>query len=258
MGSPDHPISLRMKLTQLHAPPNLSLGGACEKSVKSSKAKDFSANVFDIQAHQAELSREGDMLKRTIITFQSFRHHFLLFASILAIILILNPPRVGAAGGGHYSIPARAIQPVDSTVGFNSFSGYLITTSESTESFGMDTFIASVNLPDGATISAVHVYGIDSDPDANFSARMYRYQATDPVATPVTDRASSSGSIGNTVIDLPIPDGAAAMIDNETYSYTVNIYQPEQTTGSLAEPALAILRIVIDWSYSVYLPAVSK
>jgi len=198
------------------------------------------------------------MFKNIVHNFQSLWWVFILFTVALVIGLSLYAQRVAAAGASHYSILAETIQPLDSTIGFNNTSAYLVTTAGSTVNAGTQ-YVAQVNLPDGAVISDVRVYGIDSDTVKNIGAGMYRYnQDNTPVYSSVTNFVPSSGNPGKTVLNLPMTSVAAATIDNLTYSYSVFIDLPRATELNTTTPNLGILRIIIDWSYPTYVPLISR
>ncbi len=197
---------------------------------------------------------------KNIFVFVPKRIQWLLpvFLLIAATALTFSFQNVRSAGIQHFSILAESMHPIDSTIQFNNTSAYLVTTSNSTYSPGEATYIGQVNLPDGAVISGVHIYGIDRDNSVNFGAGLYRYnQDSAPVFAAVTTFQNTTAAPNKVVMNqVPISSGLAT-IDNQNYSYGLFINLPRSTAApNISNPDLAILRIVIDWSYDTYLPVI--
>lgn len=174
----------------------------------------------------------------------------------VGIVFGLNAQTARAASAQHLAILAESVQPLDSTIQFNNKSAYLVTSQNSSLSGGAQ-YIAQVHLPDGAVISGVHLYGIDSDSSQDVGAALYRYNLQDsPVwgAKPVAVYATTTGSAGKFSLALVVNTDVAT-VDNVNYSYGVYISLPKATVYSADLPTLALLRIVIDWGYVAYLPA---
>jgi hypothetical protein len=181
-----------------------------------------------------------------------------VFLAISVLVLGMNFRFANAASAQHLSILAESIQPLDSTIQFNnSPSAYLVTTTNSTANPNT-SYVAQVNLPDGAVISGINVYGLDSD-SLSFGAALYRYnQDLTPVYQAVTAFTTSVGSAGKVVVHLTPLSNALATVDNLTYSYGIYIDLPKANVLSVSLPNLAILRIVVDWGYPTYLPVLSR
>jgi hypothetical protein len=198
------------------------------------------------------------MFKKIVHQLQPSRSIFFLLVAVMVIILGLGVRRAGAASPSHYSILAETMQPLDSSIGYNNVSAYLVTTANSSVAV-QTAYVGQVHLPDGAIISAVRVYGIDSDTSQNFLACMYRYnQDAALVYDPVTSCFSTTSSPGKTSLNLPLASTDARTIDNLTYSYSVFIVLPKASVLNVNIPTLGVLRIVIDWSYPSFLPLINK
>ncbi len=184
----------------------------------------------------------------------------LLLAVLVALSLAFNTREVNAAGAFHYSILAETFHPTDSTIGYNNYYAWLTTTSNSTIPGQSSSYVATVNLPDGAVISDIHVFARDLDANntKDVYACMFRYsQTTNPVFEAVTTCTSSSGAPGLTTINPPVKSVALGTIDNQAYSYAIYLDLPPATVVTVDPPNLGVLRVVIDWSFSTYLPALN-
>ncbi len=68
---------------------------------------------------------------------------------------------------------------------------------------------------------------------------------------------SSIFSIGKFVLILTVNTDIATM-DNTLYSYGVVVFLPKATGINVSVPNLAILRVVVDWSYLAFLSTLQK
>ncbi len=180
----------------------------------------------------------------------------ILLALLVLIVLGWNALPARAAAANHYAILAEAMTPADSSIQYNNYaSAYLVTAANSTLN-SATAYLAPLNLPDGAVISAVRVYGIDNDLTNNVGAALYRYnQDTVPVwgAKPVAVYSNASGSAGKFTLNLAVNADVAA-VDNALYSYAIYLTLPRAASYSVDPPNLAVLRVVVDWGYTSFLP----
>jgi hypothetical protein len=157
----------------------------------------------------------------------------------------------------HFSLLARTMQPIDSSIGYDSSDGYLRTVQESTEN-ETTAYCGQVDLPDWARIVGVRAFGLDSDPFFEFSFELARYNLDDdPLSSAVTDHVSSGAYFqdGKIELDAPVhPD--MAIVDNVSYSYGIFLVLP--AAYSPPSQDLGVLRFVVDTSYSTHLPLVQR
>ncbi len=176
----------------------------------------------------------------------------LVTAALLGFIPGVIARTATAGSAQHFSLLAEAMQPVDSSIGYDNYQAFLKTTQESTVSIET-TYVGQVNLPDGATIVGVRCFGQDSDPNREFYFRLYRYNLEgDPVWSAVTDFAYSGVAFsgGKLVVEATV-DPSTALVDNTLFSYGIYVVLPKATSGDLG-----LLRCVVDASYAVSLPLV--
>jgi hypothetical protein len=177
--------------------------------------------------------------------------------SALALMFVLIVRLAMADGVRHFSLLAATMQPVDSSIGYDTSDGYLRTVQESTRN-ETTAYCGQVDLPDGATIVGVRAFGLDSDPFFEFTFQLVRYNLDDdPVGSAVTDQVSSGAFFQGGKIELDAPvHPEAATVDNEQYSYGIFLVLPEPYNPPFQD--LAVLRFVVDTSYSTHLPLVQR
>jgi hypothetical protein len=153
----------------------------------------------------------------------------------------------------HFSLLAETMQPVDSTIEYDSYDAYLETTQDS--SLNTTAYIGQVTLPDGANIVGVRCFGEDDDPnpDAEFSFALFRYSLVANFEA-VTEWVSSDNQ-GKQQVQAPVLSDPhlIAAVDNAAYSYGIYLTLPEPVAGTLR-----VLRCVVDTSYSVQLPFINR
>jgi len=149
-----------------------------------------------------------------------------------------------AADVQRFSLLAETMQPVDSTIGYNSNSAYLTTTTESTIN-SVSQYIGQLSLPDGATITSVVGFGLDTDPDREFYFRLYRYNLDqEPVWSGVTAFSYSGIAFSDGKIEIPAPvDPDMAVVDNAQYSYGIFLVLPVAVRAQLG-----VLRFLVEAS----------
>jgi len=177
-------------------------------------------------------------------------------AAPLGIVPSVKPRLATAEGRRHFSLLASTMQPIDSSIGYDTVNGFLETTSESAINTST-AYIGQLDLPDGATIVDVRCLGQDTSPmGIEFSFRLYRYNLySSPVGSPVTERASSGDQPGTIELSAQIYPGMA-VIDNDQYSYGIFLELP--TPYARPYQHLWVLRCVVDTSYNVHIPTVQR
>lgn len=186
-----------------------------------------------------------------------------LAAMLLAGAVLLGfVPGVGARvtmadSVRHFSLLARTMPPIDSSIGYNSSDAYLRTVQESTMRDNT-AYAGQVDLPDGATVVGVRAFGLDSDPFFEYCFGLSRYSLDDdPAWTLISDWVCSGESFQGGKIELDAPVHAAlAMVDNEQYSYSIFLVLPTPYNPPYQD--LGVLRFVVDTSYGTQLPLVQN
>ena len=171
-------------------------------------------------------------------------------------IFLDAPPQVDlhqiipAPGGpGFISIMGGTFTPTDETIRWNVNAGEL--SNPDTENTG--TYIAPVNLPQGAVVKQLVVFYNDLRTD-NLSVDLRRktidqfFQNLASVSSQGTD---GYGSSVNDTINVNFKK-----IDNLTYSYAVTAYIPK--CCGVSYPDLYLVSVRIDYDYPVYIPTVQK
>jgi hypothetical protein len=178
---------------------------------------------------------------------------------VAAAALLGSIPGVGARVAAadsvrHFSLLAETMQPVDSTIEYDSNSAFLTTIQDSGLS-GPASYIGQLDLPDGARIVGARCFGLDTDPMGEFYFRLYRYNLwTEPVWSGVTDFAHSDVpfSEGKVVVEAAV-EPEAAFVDNAEFSYGIFLVLPTSQSGELA-----VLRCMVDTTYPISLPLVQR
>jgi hypothetical protein len=176
---------------------------------------------------------------------------------VLALAFVVAARLAMADGVRHFSLLARTMQPVDSSIGYDTSDGYLRTVQGSTRN-ETTAYVGQVDLPDGATIVGVRAFGLDSDPFFEFTFRLMRYNLDDdPVGSAVTGQVPSGAYFQDGKIELDAPvDPDAATVDNDEYSYGIVLLLPAPYSPPSQD--LAVLRFVVDTSYNTRLPLVQR
>lgn len=182
-----------------------------------------------------------------------------IVAGVLALVLMLGLIARFAMADSvrHFSLMARTMQPVDSSIRYDSYDGYLRTVQESSMN-EVTVYVGQVDLPDGASVVGVRAFGLDSDPFFEFCFGLVRYNLDeDPVNSPVTDMVCSGEYLqpGKIELEAPVHPGAA-VVDNVNYGYNIFVRLP--TPYNLPFQDLAVLRFLVDTSYSAHLPIVQR
>lgn len=130
-----------------------------------------------------------------------------------------------AAESAYFSILAETMNPVDSSIEFDSDNGYLKTTSGS-----IGQYIAQINLPHDSKIISAKFYGYDTDTN-NISFAVYRYRFNGEgidVFEQVTETKDTSLSAPgySELTSLPIPVPAFNTVNNKDYSYGLYLNLP--------------------------------
>jgi hypothetical protein len=175
-------------------------------------------------------------------------------AALLGVIPGVSAQLAMADAVRHYSLLAETMQPLDSTIGYDNASAFLKTTQDS-KIYTSTAYIGQLDLPDGARIVRVVCFGLDTDPNQEFTFRVYRYSLrSDPVWSAVTDYAYSGVSFdGGRVTAEATVDPDRAVIDNAEFSYGLYLLLPTAQTGDLG-----VLRCLVDTAHAVSLPRVQR
>ena len=156
----------------------------------------------------------------------------------------LAPMNSAIAAGGYISIPAAAFQPKAPGFGYVNFGSAL---------YGEDPglYIAPLFLPHGAQLTRISFFwnDTDSDPGADGGITVMRsgfFGVESPMAVLATT-GSGQDSTTTTTIDY-------AAIDNSQYQYYIQADLPDWGTSG----RVTLFCVVIEYSYPVYLPFVTK
>ena len=179
------------------------------------------------------------MSKRYVGRFLIFLFIFIFLFSSLAL----------ATEYRYFSIAAGAFNPASNDTAYFYNAGTLSTYQPT--SFGY--YFAPVNLPDGAEIIDVTGYGVDDDTNQDqdfiFLLCRYRYNGADmqtnPVCELITSDAHSNDTDGSSGIvsaadPNPTPPGLN-FINNQEYSYGLELYLPAASTGK----TIMVIRFVV-------------
>ena len=167
---------------------------------------------------------------------------------LLLIALGITPcfvsQNVMAASIYRISLLAETMQPIDSTIEYNNNEAFLTTTADSTIN-DVTHYIGQLNLPDGATITKVVGFGLDTDANTEFSFALFRYKLIDnPVYSQVTAFAFSGITFRDGKIEIPSAvDTDMALVDNAQFSYAIYLVLPSASDGQLG-----VLRFLIEFS----------
>lgn len=175
----------------------------------------------------------------------------------LGLMLVLIARLAMADSVQHFSLMARTMQPVDSSIRYDSYDGYLRTVQESSMN-EVTVYVGQVDLPDGANVVGVRAFGLDSDPFFGFCFGLVRYNlAENPVYSQVTDIVCSGEypQPGKIELEAPVRAGAA-VVDNVNYGYNIVVRLP--TPYAPPNQDLAVLRFLVDTGYSAHLPLVQR
>ncbi len=194
--------------------------------------------------------------------------------SIAVILLLLvsigTPVEAGGGGGLSYSILAETARPIDSTIQYDNFWGFLYTTAASTLHPGTVAYIAQFNLPDGAQILGVTAEGVDNNDPSIFSVRLYRYglaayppNVYETLTLPAMSSSVTPGTNGRVSVFAPFDpalDPNLAVVNNAAYSYGAYISLPKASVNTPSMPTLALLRVVVLYKnpVAVFLPNVTN
>jgi hypothetical protein len=140
----------------------------------------------------------------------------------------------------YFAVMAEAMSPLDSTIEFDCFNGYLQTTSASTL-HSSSGYIAQINLPDGAEIVSATGYGYDTDSSENmeFSVLRYRFNGdSDEPYESITwleDSSGDSGAFEKTAVALepPAEKPGLCIVNNKDFSYGLYCNIPPASSGKL-------------------------
>jgi hypothetical protein len=102
------------------------------------------------------------------------------------------------------------------------------------------SYIAQVDLPEGARIDTATCFGYDTASMENFGFGLYRYRFNglgNPVFEDITNFVSSSGTSGYVELAAllvdPVDPPGLPVINNENYSYGLYLELPKATAGEL-------------------------
>ncbi len=156
-------------------------------------------------------------------------------------------PLTWKAVTSYVSLPAAAFHPTDNNAAFVN-SGYKIVPGNAAS----ENYLASVQLPHGATVTKLTFYWTDSS-NADGSAALYRIDlagSEDLMAKAFSSGGSSSSNGGSTVTgsseDTSIDN---AQVDNSQYAYYVWLTLPTDVYGSTVDAHGVVIEYTITQPY---------
>jgi len=176
----------------------------------------------------------------------------IIVATLIITLLVSNLVHplfaASAAGPGYANVVAAAFQPespsydfdydVHMQVGLKSGTGY---------------FAAPLNVPQGAILNQMTIFGWDGDPATGFTVTLFRASGGEGTTEQIAIR-DSAGANGPFEFSTAT-DPALSVVDNEQYGYFVLLHIGAPT-GNTKDVFLS--RVRVGYSFSQNLPVVAS